>query len=166
MRRRSSLVIVYSADPVNRSETTTDGVRKFCVWFGSSAIGVSLGSTTMGDFARVDVHAGEYGRAHGSWKRMRSDGESILPLAYGVNEHESEIERERYVLSHADACVAMKRESVSFTAVEGKQGSRILDLWRSLAFRLPASTSSRPTRSSSTFRRFGRTSPSILRTGT
>jgi hypothetical protein len=35
------------------------------------AIRVSLDSTTIGDFARVDVHAGEYGEAHGSWKRMR-----------------------------------------------------------------------------------------------
>ena len=39
---------------------TTAGVREFLRLIGSPTIGVSLGSTTMGDFARVDVHAGEY----------------------------------------------------------------------------------------------------------
>jgi hypothetical protein len=36
-------------------------VREFCVWISSRTIGVTLSSTTMGDFARVDVHAGENG---------------------------------------------------------------------------------------------------------
>ena len=57
------MVVVYFADPVNRSETTTGGVREFYdVLIGSPRIGVSLGSTTMGDFARVDVHADENGQ--------------------------------------------------------------------------------------------------------
>ena len=37
-------------------------MREFYVLIGSPTIGVSLGSTTMGDFARVDVHAGENGQ--------------------------------------------------------------------------------------------------------
>jgi hypothetical protein len=53
-------VVAYFVDPVNRSETTPGGVREFYVVMGSPTIGVSLGSTTMGDFARVDVHAGEF----------------------------------------------------------------------------------------------------------
>jgi hypothetical protein len=35
-------------------------VREFYVVIGSPTIGVSLGSTTIGDFAQVDVHAGEF----------------------------------------------------------------------------------------------------------
>jgi hypothetical protein len=35
-------------------------VCEFYVVIGSPTIGVSLGSTTIGDFARVDVHAGEH----------------------------------------------------------------------------------------------------------
>ena len=64
------------------------------------------------------------------------------------------------MLSHGDAA---RTTNAACRLTPRSQGGRILEAWRSPAFHLPASRISRQRRSSSTFRRSGITSPSILR---